>query len=232
MGSAILGGVLDGIRQEKKNEGSEQKTSLSHIIACTKSRSSADKLREQYAAHSSLLDFQHGDNLLAITQADVIILGCKPYLVQSVLEVEGVSEALAGNFVISIIAGKILEVLSEYIVRGESKSLDKTNRKAKTFVARAIPTIACRVRQSMTIVELPQDCPSSFTRVIGWIFSQIGQVKVLDADLFDIGTMLMASLASVSVAFDGLLDGSVANGPNEQMPRKWHHSACWDCPYC
>jgi pyrroline-5-carboxylate reductase len=64
----------------------------------------------------------------------------------------------------------------------------------------------------MTIVELPQDCPSSFTKVIGWIFSQIGQVKVLDADLFDAGTMLMASVASVSVAFDGLLDECVANG--------------------
>ena len=64
----------------------------------------------------------------------------------------------------------------------------------------------------MTIVELPQDCPSSYTKVIEWIFSHIGQVKALDTDLIDVGTMLMASLASVSVAFDGLLDGCVANG--------------------
>ena len=64
----------------------------------------------------------------------------------------------------------------------------------------------------MTIVELPQDCPSSYTKVIEWIFSHIGQVKALDTELIDVGTMLMASLASVSVAFDGLLDGCVANG--------------------
>ena len=87
------------------------------------------------------MDFQHGGNLLAITQADVIILGCKPYLVQSVLEVEGVSEALAGKFVISIIAGKTLEVLTEHIVRGQSKSLDKANRKAKALLLGLFPPL-------------------------------------------------------------------------------------------
>lgn len=203
MGSAILSGILDAMGEAT---GSGKEAPLRHIIACTKTKSSADRLREKFSEYSSLVEFHHGDNLSAVAKADIVMLGCKPHLVQELLQSERVSEALSGKFVISIIAGKTIEALTKYIEDGQASEV------TRPVVARAIPNVAASVRASMTIIELPPDCPSHYADVVEWMFFQIGMVKFLTKDLFDVGTMLMASLATVSVALDGILDGCVAEG--------------------
>ncbi|KAL2833300.1 pyrroline-5-carboxylate reductase dimerization-domain-containing protein [Aspergillus cavernicola] len=213
MGSAVLSGILDASTPTPTptdSSSSNKKCPFSRIIACTKTKSSANVLQTRYAKHPSpiQLEFQSGDNTFAVTQADVVILACKPYLVESVLGAEGLSDALAGKLVVSIIAGKTREVLAGYIEKNQSESTESQT----AIIARAIPNVAASVRESMTIIELPDSAAERDIEVIEWMFSQIGQVKILGLELFDLGTMLMASLASVSVAVDGILDGCVAEG--------------------
>lgn len=52
-------------------------------------------------------------NLTAVRSSDVILLCCKPQMVASILQMEGMAEALEGKMVISICAGVRLEQLKE-----------------------------------------------------------------------------------------------------------------------
>lgn len=209
MGSAILSGILDATTPV--DTSSSKKSPFSRIIACTKSQGSADKLKAKYSGHPSAvqLDFYASDNAGAASQADVVMLGCKPYLVDAVLSEEGLCDALAGKLIVSVIAGKTIDVLSAAIATNQTQSAQSTS---PAVVARAIPNVAAAVRESMTVVELPGSASKEQVSVIEWMFSQIGMVKVIGGELFDLGSMLMASLATVSVAVDGILDGCVAEG--------------------
>ncbi|KAL4755168.1 hypothetical protein BDW72DRAFT_164258 [Aspergillus terricola var. indicus] len=205
MGSAILSGILEA--------STATSSPFSHILACTKTLSSAEKLSTRFRDHGSPLSvgFYAGKNTATAEEADVIILGCKPYLVDAVLAEEGLADALAGKLVISIIAGKTIDVLSEGIRQNQTESESVPSE--KTVVVRAIPNVAASVHESMTVIELPAPSPSNDQKdLIAWIFSQIGQTSFLRYDLFDCGTMLTASIATVSVAVDGILDGCVAEG--------------------
>ncbi|KAI9376545.1 hypothetical protein BJX61DRAFT_538781 [Aspergillus egyptiacus] len=205
MGSAILSGILDATTSENSQ------SPFSHIIASTRSKQSAEKLQARYEKHSSPINLQfiHGDNTLAAERADVLMLGCKPYLVADVLSEPGLSDKLSGKLVVSIIAGKTPAVLADLIKGNQTKAKTTTD---ESVVARAIPNVAAEVRESMTVVELPPNIQQRHIDIVDWMFSQIGQVKMLGADLFDLGSMLMASVATVSVAVDGILDGCVAEG--------------------
>lgn len=213
MGSAILSGILDATIPATDATTSSKESPFSRIIACTKSQASADKLKAKYAGHRSAvrLDFYASDNAGAASQADVVILGCKPYLVDAVLSEEGLCDALAGRLIVSVIAGKTIDVLSAGIAKNQTESAQK-KPESTTVVARAIPNVAAAVRESMTVVELPSSASKEQVSIIEWMFSQIGMVKVIGGELFDLGSMLMASLATVSVAVDGILDGCVAEG--------------------
>ncbi|RDW59327.1 pyrroline-5-carboxylate reductase family protein [Aspergillus mulundensis] len=206
MGSAILSGILDA----STLTSTQIPCPFSRIIACTKTPQSAERLATRYKDHKSpiTLDFLADSNTSAASQSDVVILGCKPYLVDAVLAEPGLADALAGKLVISIIAGKTINVLSEAISKNQSQA-----SAAGTVVARAIPNVAASIRESMTVIELPSPSPSKEnSEIITWIFSQIGQTKIISPDLFDCGSMLMASIATMSVAVDGILDGCVAEG--------------------
>ena len=207
MGSAILSGILDATIPATDATTTSKESPFSRIIACTKSQASADKLKAKYAGHRSAvrLDFYASDNAGAASQADVVILGCKPYLVDAVLSEEGLCDALAGRLIVSVIAGKTIDVLSAGIAKNQTESAQK-KPESTTVVARAIPNVAAAVRESMTVVELPSSASKEQVSIIEWMFSQIGMVKVIGGELFDLGSMLMASLATVSVAVDGILD--------------------------
>ncbi|PYH42528.1 pyrroline-5-carboxylate reductase [Aspergillus saccharolyticus JOP 1030-1] len=201
MGSAILSGILDATRDDPTD------SPFGRIIACTKTEQSAARLRGQYSKDSSRVEFRAGDNHRAtVREAEYVMLGCKPYLVESVIAADGMADALAEKFIISVIAGKTPSVLAGYI--GDYAS----SARKTPAVARAIPNVAASVRESMTVVELPPECTPANRAGVEWMFAQLGQVKVLAPELFDLGSMLVAALAPLSVAVDGILDGCVAEG--------------------
>ncbi|KAL4957871.1 hypothetical protein BDW69DRAFT_155198 [Aspergillus filifer] len=207
MGSAILDGILGATSTPEGFNASP----VNRIIACRKSQSSAEKLEARYTDSKSKiqLEFRADANIKSAREADVIMLGCKPYLVDSVLSENGLADAMAGKLVVSVIAGKTIDVLSRIIAKNQSQST-----RTAPVIARAIPNVAASVRESMTIVELPEAASEDDKNIVSWIFAQIGTVKVLNGELFDCGATLMASLATLSVAVDGILDGCVVEGLN------------------
>ncbi|KAH7153599.1 pyrroline-5-carboxylate reductase dimerization-domain-containing protein, partial [Dactylonectria macrodidyma] len=199
MGSAILSGLLDAARSHPNPQ-------ISRFIVSTKSASSAERLRTQFADDKQRLHVAHCYNVQAIDEAATVILACKPHMAEEILAEDGVREALAGKFLISVLGGKSRRVL-EGLLHKDGAPNDKP------YIVRAMPNMAARVRLSMTIVEENPALPADLSSTLTWIFEQIGEVKMLATSEFDVGSMLVgSSMAVLSVGLDGVLDGCVMEG--------------------
>ncbi|KAH8657943.1 pyrroline-5-carboxylate reductase [Xylariales sp. PMI_506] len=207
MGEAVLYGLLEGLFPE--GSGSPQSSRISKFIACTKTKLSAEKLQTRFSRHSSRLVVLHDETIATIEKADVVVLGFKPYMASGVFETPGVRKALEGKLVISMLAGVTLDELHALIV-GSNQS--ETAR--PTYIAKAIPNVAARYHQSMTILEAPKvPLPKPEASLVDWIFEQVGHIKYVPLELVDAASMVMTScMAGLSVPFEGILDGSVVEG--------------------
>ncbi|KAB8228924.1 delta 1-pyrroline-5-carboxylate reductase [Aspergillus alliaceus] len=204
MGSAILSGLLDATRSEP------QTAKITHFNISTKSAASASNLRTTYSADASRLTITHGANVRAMQEADIIMLACKPFLAQDILSQPGVAGALLGKFVISIMAGKSAAEISELIYAGSGSGVAEDK---KPVIVTAMPNVAARLRQSMTIVEENAALSAERAEILQWIFGQIGRVKYVAPEMVDAGSMVSgAAMALVSLAVDGILDGAVMEG--------------------
>ncbi|GAB1197183.1 hypothetical protein APSETT444_006474 [Aspergillus pseudonomiae] len=205
MGSAILSGLLDATRSEPAT------AKITHFTVSTKSAISAAKLRAEYAADSSRVTVAHGANVRAMQDADIVMLACKPFLAQSILAEPGVAAALAGKFVISVMAGKTPAEIMEFVYGDDGGSASQTED--RPVIVTAMPNVAARLRQSMTIVEENEALSPERAEVLKWIFEQIGTVKFVAPDLVNAGSMVSgAAMALMTVAVDGIMDGAVMEG--------------------
>lgn len=203
MGGAILDGLLESIFPEEAPD-SLPPPRVSKFIACTKSEGSARKLEKIYSGrHASRVTVLHSQIVKAINEADVVVLGFKPYMAKDVLGASDVQKALEGKLVISLLAGLSVGDVRTLILPSEA------------IITKAAPNVAAKYRQSMTILELPDSdpIPPREADLTEWIFNQVGTVKWLPSNLVNAGGMLMTCcLAALSVPIEGLLDGSVAEG--------------------
>ncbi|KAE8135363.1 pyrroline-5-carboxylate reductase dimerization-domain-containing protein [Aspergillus pseudotamarii] len=203
MGSAILDGLLEATRLEPQN------SKITNFIAGTKSAASANKLNDKYRADSERVVVLRGSNVKVMEQADIILLACKPFLAPSILSEPGVAEALAGKFVISVMAGKTPAEIMKYIYEGDH-STQAANR---PVIVTAMPNVAARLRQSITIIEENPALSKDRAEILKWIFEQIGTVKFVAPDLVDVGSMVSgAAMALMTLAVDGIMDGAVMEG--------------------
>ncbi|KAG2419922.1 hypothetical protein HFD88_004719 [Aspergillus terreus] len=204
MGSAILGGLLSATRT------SDSTSKFSKFIINTKSASSAERLRAEYKADAARLDIRHGQNVSAMQDADVVLLACKPFLVAGILREPGVRSALAGKFVISILAGMSPAEIAACIDHASPPANGGSDARN---IVRAMPNVAARLRQSMTIIEADPALSAERAALLTWMFEQVGHVKYVAAEQFDAAGMLVgASMAMFTVPLDGLLDGCVVEG--------------------
>lgn len=122
-------------------------------------------------------------------------------------------QALAGKLVISLLAGQTPQNLLR-IVREGSPEGEWGSRVQEPVVIKAIPNMGARYRQSMTIIETPeQEVPARMSEIVEWIFDQVGWVKYLPSSQMDLGSVLVgAALAAMTVPIEGILDGCVAEG--------------------
>ncbi|KAB8271507.1 pyrroline-5-carboxylate reductase dimerization-domain-containing protein [Aspergillus minisclerotigenes] len=201
MGSAILDGLLEATRSEP------QKSKIEYFIATTKSAASAEKLSEKYRSDPSRVLVASGSNVKVMEQSDIVLLACKPFLAQSILSEPGVAKALAGKFVISVMAGKTPAEIMEYIYG------DSTQAMNRPVIVTAMPNVAARLRQSMTIIEENPALSKDRAETLKWIFEQIGTVKFVAPDLVNAGSMVSgAAMALLTIAVDGIMDGAVMEG--------------------
>jgi len=220
MGIAILSGVIASMESsagpkplrtkwESHTPGtstpidSEFDPSLARrFIACVNRPETADKLRETFSGLRYPVEVVTGQNLAAVREADVVILCCKPQLAHSILSEDGLTAALDGKLLISILAGVTISQITNWVL-------------PSTKVVRAMPNTPCKIREGMTVVTpLPSSSESDIDRtIILQIFSSIGRCRFIDEKHFDACTALSGSGPAFACIFlEAMADGGVMMG--------------------
>lgn len=214
MGIAILSGILNSLQDLPESK---------HIPglprwfrACVRRPESVEKVQSALG-HFPGIHIVHGKNVISVCHADVVILDCEPSALSSVLNEEGMREALRGKLLISILAGvsvhQIEETLYPRLTYADQlagvKQLD-----VECTVVRAMPNAAALTRQSMTVIGTktpPLDAQTSV--LVDWIFRRVGDVVYLPASAMDAATALCGSgPAFFALMLEAAVDGAVAMG--------------------
>jgi len=218
MGIAILSGILSSIYEPQATKplfpvsGTSTPADAplrlpSRFIACVRRPESAKKVKNALAEHLDVLRIVQNENVKACAEADVILLGCKPYMVNDILKAEGMRAALKGKLLISICAGVP-------VAQMETALYSHGNEADTCLLVRAMPNTASGIRESMTVIaisEPPLDIEVS--NLITWIFKRIGDVVYLPASNMDASTALCGSgPAFFALMLEATIDGAVAMG--------------------
>lgn len=237
MGSAILSGILDST--VKSGSSAKLKSPITKFIACVQTEASETRLREAYENHSDRLQIVRADNLYAMRTADVVVLACKPYMAESVLGAGDVRDALKGKLLISVLAGADVAQLEGYIYGDSSAAGPRVIEDgSKCCIMRAMPNMAAKIGKSITMIGIPSTPPpKSYADLTAWIFKKVGDTCYIADELFHAGSVLAgesdttaywnhvlnflgATPAFLTVAFDGILDGAVAEGIKRDVAKQ------------
>ena len=194
MGIAILSGILSSLHDISISKPShllipqsgtstplEDLPSLlpSKFIACVRRPESAKKIKSALSSYTSSVTIVQKSNVTACQQADVVLLGPKPYMVKDILSEPGMKEALAGKLLISICAGVPVEQIEGILYPADG---DNGSEEERCTVVRAMPNTASGIRESMTVIAISEPpLPASTSSLITWIFRRIGDVVHLPA---------------------------------------------------
>lgn len=209
MGTAILAGILN--QESKAQATTNPEWTMNHIFISVQSETSFFRLQGIFSEHLSRITICQQDNLAVAKDSDVVLLGCKPALMEGILGAEGMGHALSGKILISVLAGKSTECTEKAICGSQDSPGDVQPR---VRVVRTMPNMAARVGESMTVVAAPrQDSEKEAVKVTRWLFDHVGKTQEIPESLFDlVGSLVGCSGAMFTLAVDGLLDQSVAGG--------------------
>jgi pyrroline-5-carboxylate reductase len=188
----------------------------SRFIACVRRQCSANRIKQALAHFKTPLEIAIDDNVNAVREGDVILLGCKPQMFREVLSEQGMKEALSKKLLITILAGVTGDMIEQLLYGGTSASGDLPANACR--VIRAMPNTASLVRESMTVIANPSPpLPSDWSNLVTWTFSRIGRVVHLPPSAMDASTALCGSgPAFMALVLEALADGGVAMG----LPRQ------------
>ena len=229
LGIAILSGILSSLSESTFSHApspaypdsgtatptTETPTPLQRIpnnfIACVRRPESAKRIKRAVEAYRANVTILQNENLKGTENADVVILGCKPYMVGEILREEGIKEALDGKLLISICAGVPVEQIGR-VLYGESYPNNTPSNACR--IVRAMPNTAALVRESMTVIATSTPpLPAELSSMVEWVFTRIGRVVHLPPGMMDVSTALCGSgPAFLALMLESLADGAVAMG--------------------
>ncbi|KAJ4186473.1 hypothetical protein NW755_007768 [Fusarium falciforme] len=183
------------------------------FIACVRSEASEKKLSEQFAEYSDILTVSRGDNVKAVQQSDVIILGVDPADIETVLTQAGIKDALSNKLLVSVAAGWTKEKLEATIYGSASTS---ENQPGRAWVVRTLPNIASMVSQGLIAIEnAPTEpvLPDEHLELTKSIFQSIGQTVEIHPRLMNATTAVGGSTPAFwAIICDAFIDAAVAVG--------------------
>jgi pyrroline-5-carboxylate reductase len=219
MGIAIMSGIMSHLEERIPGQISVSPSGTStpmeeypqrlpaSFIACVRRESSAKRIKQSLGHYKIPLSVCVNDNVRAVQEGDVILLGCKPQMFREVLGAPGIKEALRGKLLISILAGVTAEQI-EQLLYGKEQPREACR------IVKAMPNTASFVRESMTVIATSTPPLSAeWNSLVTWIFSRIGRVVHLPPSAMDASTALCGSgPAFMALVLEALADGSVAMG--------------------
>ncbi|OQD75787.1 hypothetical protein PENDEC_c006G05000 [Penicillium decumbens] len=215
LGCGNLGGaILDSLLNSTQGE-----PLFTRYIACVCSEGSKQKLKERFSGHLDTLSIYRGDNVKAVQESDVIILGVDPANIEKVVTQHSLREALQDKLLISIAAGWTRHKLEQTIYGSETTA---ANNSGRVWVVRALPNIAAQASQSLTAIEVSEPTlPEQYFQVTTAIFEKIGRAVHIEPRLMHAATAVGGSTpAFFAVICDALIDAAVAVG----VPRGLAHT--------
>ncbi|CAK9441088.1 uncharacterized protein LODBEIA_P49570 [Lodderomyces beijingensis] len=185
MGTAVVSAILN----------SEIDPFPKKIILCTNSPSAT--LQETFKGHEAI-EFSFGveDNNKAVSQADVLILGVKPYMCRQVYE--QVSSSLTGRqLVISLLAGTTLGELSIF----------------SPYVVRVMTNTPAKYGCGTAAISFSSEVTAEQQQLVKHLIDPIGLSVVIPEKNMDIATSLIGSgPAFCLLMMESLIDGAVRMG--------------------
>ncbi|RAL65464.1 hypothetical protein DID88_001030 [Monilinia fructigena] len=199
MGTSILTGILNA-----KAKGASTDSNINRFIATV----------------HTMASMELGDDgvLQAMQKADIVLLSCKPYIIEGILALSGVKEALVGKLVISVAAGLAVGKMTAALGIAEptaGKGKERDISPLETTIVRAMPNLAASFGESNTVVEISPSMPLSVQNksIVRYIFGCVGSIVEVGPAQYDAaGVLAAASMAFLTVAIDGILDGGVKEG--------------------
>ncbi|KAF7559921.1 hypothetical protein G7046_g4246 [Stylonectria norvegica] len=214
LGTAILNSLLTS------SENELSPLPFTRIIACVRSQKSLDGLRQQFPESSHKLSIQRGDNVKAVEESDVIILGVDPADVSAALTQPRLSDALADKLLISIVVGWTRQKLETTLYGDETT---RHNAKSRARIIRTLPNIGARVSQGLTTIEVSSDnsepqMPEHLLALTNALFEKVGKVVQIPPRLMSATTAVASSTpAFFAVICDAMIDAAVAVGVPRDM---------------
>lgn len=167
------------------------------IICCTGLQALAQKLATKFAEYPIVETlFGIEDNNHAVKAADVIILGCKPFLCQQVYE--QVKQSLLGDqLVISLLAGWTIESLQIF----------------SNHIARVMTNTPAQYGCGMACVAFSSECELQYEELVMKLTNPVGMAIKLPEKNMDAATSLVGSgPAFCLMMMELLIDGGVRMG--------------------
>ncbi|KAI0022102.1 pyrroline-5-carboxylate reductase [Xylariomycetidae sp. FL0641] len=184
----------------------------SRFIACVRRPESAKRVKQALWEHSASVKVVQNENVQSVMKSEVVLLTCKPYMVEALLNEPGLSKALHGKLLISICAGVSVQDI-EKILHGAVPEKDP-EVDGRCRIVRAMPNTTSIIRESMTVIANSNPpLPPNISSLVTWIFRRIGDVVYLPSRTMDASTALCGSgPAFFSLMLEAAIDGAVAMG--------------------
>lgn len=202
MGTAILQGLLNKDKEE---------TQKRLYTACVRSEASLRRLRGDIGGFEDRVTVLGAGKLIeAVRDAEIVMLGCVPGELDSLLEAPGLVEALQGKLVISLLAGVSTTVLAERIGKRGEKGMDG---KGQISIGRVIPSIGAKIGDSVSLLARSGSLPEMLEQKVVSLFGRVGSVVCVSEKLMDDATAIGAACHALNMhALDAITDASVAEG--------------------
>ena len=213
---------------------------ISHIFATVRQQSSQERVQNSIKIEqASILDSGHrvmqvtvqlqSQNCQAINDADIVILGCKPSAYKEVLGKKGIRkgllEGIKRKIFISILGGVTTHDLENAIFQvSHQASLSNqypsilSNYRDRCLVIRAIPNIAARIRESMTVLALPASFDNNEDgkhrrSIVDLLFQRVGLTKwVAESQMNHASALCASALAFYTNLIAAAAEGALGNG--------------------
>lgn len=184
MGTAVISAILR----------SKVEPFPSKIICCTNTESLSIKLRSKLG---DKVEYSFGpeNNKAAVSEANVIILGCKPYMFLSIYE--QVKDVCKDQLVISLLAGVTIEELQVM----------------SPYVAKVMTNTPAQFGCGMAGIAFSPEAERKFSELVMQLICPIGKAIKLPEKNMDAATSLIGSGPAFCLLFlESLIDGAVRMG--------------------
>ena len=186
------------------------------FITCVTRSASVKRIQRELSDFTSSLSVLQNQNLDGVKAADVVLLACKPYNLATVLQEEGMKDALSGKLLISILAGVPVSQIEDTLYGPNSSQTlpEDPAEDGRCRIVRVMPNTAALIRESMTVIATSNPpLPSHLHSLVEWMFSRIGRVVSLPPNQMDACTALCGSgPATFALVLEAIADGAVAMG--------------------